>query len=209
MLPFRQVSGIVAALPGANIDTDVIMPKRYLKIVDRHGLADGTLHDVRFDEQGNPRPDFVLNKAPWTDAVFLVVGPNFGCGSSREHAVWGLGQLGVRAIIGSSFGGIFFDNAARNGLLVIELAPDEVARLQAIADDPEACRITVDLEGQQIVANGDRLAFAIDSQRRDNLLTGADAIDAALAHEAAITCHEGRRRAESPWLAGFDVRRVP
>ena len=209
MLPFRQVAGIVAALPGANIDTDVIMPKRYLKIVDRHGLAEGALHDVRFDEQGNPRPDFVLNRAPWTDAVFLVVGPNFGCGSSREHAVWGLGQLGIRAIIGSSFGGIFFDNAARNGLLIVELPPDDVARLQSIAEDPAACRILVDLEERRIVANGESLRFTVDPLRRDALVNGADAIDASLAHDAAITRREGRRREESPWLAEFDVRRVP
>src|SRR4051812_15609820 len=121
MQPFTTVTGPAAALPAANVDTDVIMPKQFLKGIDRSGLDRGTFFDLRFDAEGQPRSEFILNRPAWADARFLVVGPNFGCGSSREHAVWGLLQLGIRAIIGTSFAGIFADNAGNNGLLLVTL----------------------------------------------------------------------------------------
>ena len=114
------------------------MPKQFLKGVDRSGLAAGTFFDLRFDEAGAPRPDFVLNDPAWKAASFLVVGPNFGCGSSREHAVWGLLQLGIRVLIGTSFAGIFFDNCARNGLLAIRLDPADFAKVEQAAQNREA-----------------------------------------------------------------------
>jgi 3-isopropylmalate/(R)-2-methylmalate dehydratase small subunit len=117
MTPFSTVQGIAVPLPAANIDTDVIMPKQFLKGIDRSGLKHGLFHDLRFDKAGCEHTDFILNLPAWKAASFLVVGDNFGCGSSREHAVWGLMQYGVRALIGTSFAGIFFDNCARNGLL--------------------------------------------------------------------------------------------
>src|SRR4051812_43880753 len=117
--PFTVVSGIAAPLPRANIDTDQIMPKQFLRGIDRSGLADGFLHDLRFSAPSNKREDFVLNQSPWDHATFLIVGPNFGCGSSREHAVWGMMQLGIRAVIGTQFGGIFYDNCLRNGVPAI------------------------------------------------------------------------------------------
>ena len=115
--PFKRCTAHIAALPSANIDMDVIMPKVFLKGIDRKGLAQGVFHDLRFHPDGRAKADFVLNQPPWDEAQFLVTGENFGCGSSREHAVWGLVQLGIRAIIAPSFAGIFFDNCARNGLL--------------------------------------------------------------------------------------------
>ncbi len=148
--PFIHVAGAAAALPGANIDTDVIMPKQFLKGIDRSGLRDGTLHDLRFDAQGGLRQDFVLNRPEWRDARFLVVGPNFGCGSSREHAVWGLLQFGIRAILGTSFAGIFADNAANNGLLLVSLPASAVEALTSLANDPIRNRLTVDLPAQEI-----------------------------------------------------------
>ena len=135
--PFERQSGTLAALPAANIDTDVIMPKTFLKGIDRTGLERGVFHDLRFDEEGSPRPDFVLNQMPWRDARFLVTGANFGCGSSREHAVWGLLQFGIRAIIAPSFAGIFFDNCTRNGLLAIEANDEEVRHLTDCAEDAQ------------------------------------------------------------------------
>ena len=162
MEPFKQLTGVAAALPMANLDTDQIMPKQFLRGVDREsGLADGFLHDLRFEAPGQPRPDFILNKAPWTDAAILVTGPNYGCGSSREHAVWGMRQLGLRCVIGSSFGGIFADNCARNGVPAITLPGAEVDRLLALAADPARCEMTVDLESQTIVtpADGRTLRF--------------------------------------------------
>ena len=120
MEPFLSLTGLAAALPMANLDTDQIMPKQFLRGVDRHtGLAEGFLHDLRFSAPGVPRPGFVLNRAPWTQAKILVTGPNYGCGSSREHAVWGMRQLGLQCVIGSSFGGIFADNCTRNGVPAI------------------------------------------------------------------------------------------
>ena len=110
------IKGIAAPLPLANVDTDVIMPKRFLITITREGLADGTFADLRFDNTGEKRPEFILNKAPWKQANILVVGDNFGCGSSREHAVWGMRQLGINACIGTGFAGIFYDNARKNGL---------------------------------------------------------------------------------------------
>src|SRR5690606_24743841 len=121
MQPFTTVSGVAAPFLAANVDTDVIMPKQFLKGIDRNGLDRGVFFDLRFLQDGNLNPEFVLNQAPWSQSSFLVVGPNFGCGSSREHAVWGLKQLGIRAIIGTSFAGIFFDNCQRNGVLLIQL----------------------------------------------------------------------------------------
>ena len=121
MQPFTSVSGIAAPMTASNIDTDVIMPKQFLKGIDRQGLAKGAFFDERFIADGTPNPDFTLNQPAWQHAVFLVTGPNFGCGSSREHAVWGLQQLGIRALIGPSFAGIFADNCQRNGVLTITL----------------------------------------------------------------------------------------
>src|ERR1700761_3803971 len=139
MQPFVVVCGVAAALPAANVDTDLIMPKQYLKGVDRSGLAEGVFRPLRFDEAGRERPNFVLHQAPWREAVFLVVGPNFGCGSSREHAVWGLLHRGVRGLIGTSFAGIFYDNCANNGLLAATVSPDDHACLMSLAADAENC----------------------------------------------------------------------
>ena len=136
MEPFTTLTGIAAALPQAHLDTDQIMPKQFLRGVDRQGLGDGFLFDLRFEAPGRPRPDFVLNRAPWRQAEVLVTGPNFGCGSSREHAVWGLRELGLRCVIGTTFGGIFADNCARNGVPAIGVAAGEAARLMALAQDP-------------------------------------------------------------------------
>lgn len=201
MQPFRTVTGIAAPLPAANLDTDVIMPKQFLKGIDRRGLDRGAFFDLRFDDAGAPRPDFVLNQAPWAGAVFLVVGPNFGCGSSREHAVWGLAQLGVRALIGVSFAGIFFDNCARNGILAITLPPEAHAPLLAAAAQPTRNRLTVDLEAQTVVSHdGAITTFAIEATRRRALLEGLDAVGMALARADEIRAFEARHFERSPWL---------
>src|SRR6266567_4150122 len=142
MRPFTRVSGRAAPFALPNVDTDVIMPKQFLKGVDRMGLDRGVFFALRFDASGQPNPNFILNKAGWEDARFLVVGPNFGCGSSREHAVWGLSQLGVRALIGTSFAGIFDDNCNRNGILTVVLAPSEIDALIACANKPDTNMLT-------------------------------------------------------------------
>jgi 3-isopropylmalate/(R)-2-methylmalate dehydratase small subunit len=201
MQPFTTVTGPAAALPAANTDTDVIMPKQFLKGIDRSGLDHGALHTLRFDTAGAPRPDFVLNRPEWADTRFLVVGPNFGCGSSREHAVWGLLQFGIRAIIGTTFAGIFNDNAANNGLLLISLEPEEVGTLSALAAEPARNRLTIDLSAQSIVAiDGTRFAFDIAPSRKDALIRGLDAIGTTLDQADRIRAFEARHQAAQPWL---------
>ncbi|WP_372395928.1 3-isopropylmalate dehydratase small subunit [Azospirillum sp. HJ39] len=201
MEPFTTVTGTAAAIPLPNIDTDVIMPKQFLKGIDRSGLGEGAFHDLRFDAAGRERPDFILNRPGWRDAAFLVVGANFGCGSSREHAVWGLKQRGVRALLGTSFAGIFFDNCARNGLLALTLDPTTVDALMAEAAGQEAARLTIDLTACTIAAaDGRSWSFAIDAGRREALLHGRDHIATTMTHAASIAAFEAGHRIRIPWL---------
>jgi 3-isopropylmalate/(R)-2-methylmalate dehydratase small subunit len=206
MQPFRTVRGVAAPFPAGNIDTDVIMPKQFLKGIDRAGLDRGVFFDLRFDGEGAPRPDFILHQAPYRGAPFLVVGPNFGCGSSREHAVWGLVQLGVRALIGTSFAGIFFDNCARNGLLAVTLPTEDHARLLALAANPETNMFAIDLEAQTIQCHEGVLGFLVEPARRHALLEGLDAVGLSLTREAEIRTFETSYHAANPWLipAGDD-----
>lgn len=199
---FTQVSGIAAPMLAANVDTDVIMPKQFLKGIDRTGLDRGLFFDLRFLTYGEPNPEFVLNQAPWDKASFLVVGPNFGCGSSREHAVWGLKQLGFRALIGTSFAGIFFDNCQRNGVLLIQLTEAKLQQVGRVISDSETAQIRVDLEAQQIyLVDGARIGFDIDPMRKQALLLGLDAIGSTLQRTEQIREFEARHLAENPWLA--------
>ncbi len=193
------VAGIAAPLPQPNVDTDVIMPKRFLKTVTRAGLAQGVFADLRFDAAGAERPEFVLNRAPWRGAPILVVGDNFGCGSSREHAVWGLAQLGVKVLLGTTFAGIFFDNCRRNGLLAVCLPPEARDALLVRVADPARADLAVDLPAQEIRADGVAVGFEIEPARKRDLLTGADPIAATLAHAEAIRAFEAAADAAEPW----------
>jgi 3-isopropylmalate/(R)-2-methylmalate dehydratase small subunit len=201
MQPFTIVAGIAAPMPAANIDTDVIMPKQFLKGIDRSGLSDGTFHELRFDPSGGERRDFILNREAWRAAQFLVVGPNFGCGSSREHAVWGLCQLGIRALIGTSFAGIFFDNCAHNGLPVISLDEGSVKTLTELATDPKTNELTIDLPRQTITTtDGQIFSFDIEPERKEALLLGLDAIGTTLQRRDAIVSFENSYLTQNPWL---------
>jgi 3-isopropylmalate/(R)-2-methylmalate dehydratase small subunit len=202
MEPFTSLTGVAAALPLANLDTDQIMPKQFLKGIDRTGLGAGFLFDLRFEAPGRPRPEFVLNREPWDRAVILITGPNFGCGSSREHAVWGLRELGLRCVIGTSFGGIFGDNCARNGVPAIAVATEEADRLMALAADPGACRMTVDMQAKTITtpADGRTLDFEFDPLRRQMLLDGLDAVGLTLQHADEIRRFEQEHLERQPWL---------
>lgn len=202
MQPFTTVSGTAAPFLAANVDTDVIMPKQFLKGIDRQGLDRGLFFDLRFLADGQLNPEFILNQPAWRDARFLVVGPNFGCGSSREHAVWGLKQLGIRALIGSSFAGIFFDNCQRNGVLTISLSDAEAGRLGQWVGQAEHNRIEVDLAAQRIgLSDGRSLEFSIDPLRKEALLHGLDAIGSTLRRAEQIRQFERRHLQENPWLA--------
>lgn len=200
MQPFTVVDGRAAPMPAANIDTDVIMPKRFLKGVDRAGLAEGVFADLRSDASGSPASDFILNQPGWRDAAFLVVGPNFGCGSSREHAVWGLRQRGVRALIGTSYAGIFFDNCARNGLLAISMGDDQIGGLMALASDPEGNAARVDLMSQTVSIGGRVERFEIDGFLKDMLLEGLDPVGATLKARDEIVAFETQHFEANPWL---------
>ena len=199
--PFTQVTGQAAPMLAANIDTDVIMPKQFLKGIDRAGLDRGLFFDLRFLPNGAPNPEFVLNQPAWQGASFMVVGPNFGCGSSREHAVWGLKQMGIRALIGSSFAGIFYDNCQRNGVLLITLDEAVLHALGQTVSQPAQAQISVDLEAQQIrLANGEVIAFQIDTLPKTALLLGLDAIGSTLQRSDEIKAFERRHLQANPWL---------
>ncbi|MDN5514949.1 MAG: 3-isopropylmalate dehydratase small subunit [Pseudomonas sp.] len=202
MPPFTLVSGKAAALPAANIDTDVIMPKQFLKGIDRNGLDRGLFFDLRFLADDSPNPAFILNHPQWQGACFLVVGPNFGCGSSREHAVWGLKQLGIRALIGSSFAGIFYDNCQRNGVLTISLPVPQVNELSLWVSQAEHNQLDIDLASQSIgLSDGRTIGFDIDPLRKQALLQGLDAIGSTLQRAEQIRQFERGHLQENPWLA--------
>ncbi len=196
----NQLSGILAPMLEANIDTDVIMPKQFLKGVDRQGLDKGVFFDRRFLADGQPNPDFILNQPGWQGATFLLTGPNFGCGSSREHAVWGLRQLGIRALLGTSFAGIFDDNCLRNGILTVALDDTVLTRLSQRATDPMHNYITVSLEQSEIIAGDDVFTFSIDTLKREILSGGEDAISWTLQYQTAIEQFEAQHYAARPWL---------
>lgn len=198
--PFTQVSGKAAPMLAANIDTDVIMPKQFLKGIDRAGLDRGLFFDLRFLPDGSLNPEFVLNQPAWQGASFMVVGPNFGCGSSREHAVWGLKQMGIRALIGSSFAGIFYDNCQRNGVLLITLDEAVLQRLGRVVSQPDSAQISVDLEAQEIRVQGEVIPFEIDTLRKIALLLGLDAIGSTLQRSEQIKAFEREHLAANPWL---------
>jgi len=200
--PFTLVIGKAAPILAANIDTDVIMPKQFLKGIDRRGLDCGLFFDLRFLPSGEPNPEFVLNQPAWQGARFMVVGPNFGCGSSREHAVWGLKQMGIRALIGSSFAGIFYDNCQRNGVLLITLDEAVLQQLGKTVSQADQAQISVDLEAQQIhLADGQVIPFQIDTLRKTALLLGLDAIGSTLQRSDEIKAFERRHLQANPWLS--------
>jgi 3-isopropylmalate/(R)-2-methylmalate dehydratase small subunit len=204
MEPFNRVTGVAAPMMAANIDTDVIMPKQFLKGIDRNNLDRGVFFDQRFQTDGSPNPDFILNKPAWQGAQFLIVGPNFGCGSSREHAVWGLRQLGIRALIGTSFAGIFNDNCQRNGVLTLTLPTADIDQLAQAAGNPETNRIIVDLAQQQISVGENHLAFTVDELKKHMLLEGHDAISYTMQYQQEIREFEQRHFAAHPWLLTQD-----
>ena len=188
----KIVTGLAAPLPLANVDTDVIMPKRFLITITREGLADGTFADLRFDEAGDTRPDFVLNKAPWSKAAILIVGDNFGCGSSREHAVWGLRQLGIDACIGTGFAGIFYDNARKNGLALPIVSHEARDALLQLAGREDGVEVTIDIEGRTITAGELSIPFEMDDATRSGLINGADDTLDTLAYADAIRTYESK-----------------
>ncbi|CAB3688549.1 3-isopropylmalate dehydratase small subunit [Achromobacter pestifer] len=204
------IEGIAAPLPFSNLDTDQIMPKQFLRIIDKAGLDKGLLYDLRFDEHGVARPGFVLNQDAYAGASLLVAGPNFGCGSSREHAVWGLQQFGIRAVIAPSFGEIFYFNALNNGLLLVSLPPGEVDALLARVsntDTADAKRLVVDVMAGQIrAADGWTADFTLPERHRRMFAQGQDMVGASLAQLPEVERFEAAHWARHPWMK--DVART-
>ncbi|MFS7359553.1 3-isopropylmalate dehydratase small subunit [Rahnella inusitata] len=202
MQAFNILTGVAAPFPAANVDTDVIMPKQFLKGIDRNGLDRGVFFDLRFLADGSPDPAFILNQPDWQQAKFLLVGPNFGCGSSREHAVWGLKQLGIRALIGTTFAGIFFDNCQRNGVLTVLLSPEQWAQIAKEVAQADKNDITVDLPAQTIsLHDGKEIAFNIDELSKTSLLNGLDAVGNTLRYSEEIREFQRSHLQRNPWLA--------
>ena len=170
----RTVQGLAAPFPVHNVDTDVIMPKRFLVTINRSGLADGVLADLRFDEAGQAQPGFVLNQPPWNQASILIVGDNFGCGSSREHAVWGLKQYGINGIIGTSFAGIFFDNARKNGLALPKVTPSLRDELVRLAQSSSPLELSINLETRKLHFADQIADFSMDDATQVALLEDRD-----------------------------------
>ncbi|WP_309089259.1 3-isopropylmalate dehydratase small subunit [Phenylobacterium sp.] len=202
MEAFTKLDAKAAPLPLANIDTDQIIPKQFLKTVERKGLARGLFYDFRFDEQGREKPDFVLNRPEYRGAGVLVAGDNFGCGSSREHAPWALMDFGIRCVISTSFADIFYGNCFQNGLLPVVLKAEEVQQLMDEARGGNHV-VSVDLEAQTVTSpSGAVFRFDIDPQRKDKMLRGLDAIGETLQAKDDIDVYEMKRALAQPWLEG-------
>ena len=201
MKPVRHVEGRTAALRLENLDTDQIMPKQFLRGIDKRGLRDGLLHDLRFDAEGRERPGFVLNRPEYSDVSVLVGGNNFGCGSSREHAVWGLQQAGIRAIVAPGFGEIFYSNAMGNGLLLVTLPEVDVRRLMDEADQVPGNSVAIDVDALVLrSAGGVEARFEMLDRHRRMLLEGLDAIGLSLTHRDRIEAFAKAHWATQPWL---------
>ena len=200
MEPFKQLTGVAAPLPMINVDTDMIIPKQFLKTIKRTGLGSALFHEMRTRADGSPNPDFVLNKPAYKNAKILVAGANFGCGSSREHAPWALLDYGFRCVIAPSFADIFYNNCFQNGVLPVALPEAAVRELMAEAKGGNHV-FSVDLESQTVISpSGARYTFEIDRGRKEKMLKGLDAIGETLQAADAIDRFEARAALTQPWL---------
>jgi 3-isopropylmalate/(R)-2-methylmalate dehydratase small subunit len=198
MEKFSVLTGVAAPMPMVNVDTDMIMPKQFLKTIKRTGLGVSVFYDMRYDETEAERPEFILNQGAYRNSKILIAGRNFGCGSSREHAPWGLLDFGFRCMIAPSFADIFYNNCFKNGILCITLSEEQVEALTAQADGSD---FTVDLEKMEITApDGSVTPFDLDPTRRHNMLNGLDDIALTLEHLDKIKAFEAKQQAEQPWL---------
>jgi len=200
MQKFTTLTGIAAYLPMINVDTDMIIPKQYLKTIKRTGLGRGLFAELRYDEKGAALPDFVLHKKPYTEASILITGENFGCGSSREHAPWALLDFGIKCIIAPSFADFFYNNCFKNGILPITLPQAEIDKLIDDASRGANARLTIDLAAQEIRGpDGGVIKFDIDPFRKRCLMEGLDDIGLTMEKANAIADFEAKSRTARPW----------
>lgn len=201
------LEAVAAALPFDNLDTDQLMPKQFLRGIDKSGLAKGMLYNMRHLADGSVNPEFVLNRPGWEATKILVAGPNFGCGSSREHAVWGLMQYGIRAVIAPSFGEIFYSNCFNNGLLAARVTPEADERLLALLSAPTPQTLTISVEDRTITtAAGEVLPFTIGERHLTMLLEGLDAVETTMKDMDEIRRWKEAHEKAFPWMAGLPGR---
>ena len=201
MEKFTKITGVAAPMPMINVDTDMIIPKQFLKTIKRSGLGVNLFHEMRFDDDGNEIESFVLNKPQYREAEVLVAGDNFGCGSSREHAPWAIKDFGIRCVIAPSFADIFYNNCFKNGILPIALPQEQVDVLMKDAEKGSNARMEVDLEAQTVTtSDGEVIPFEIDSFKKHCLLEGLDDIGLTMEKADAIAAFETRAAAERPWV---------
>lgn len=200
MDPFKKLTAVAAPLPMVNVDTDKIIPARYLKTIKRSGLSEGLFRDLRYDKDGK-ETDFVLNKPAYQGAQILVAGDNFGCGSSREHAPWALLDAGIRCVISTSFADIFYNNCFKNGILPIVVSKEDLEKLMDDAERGANATLTVDLESQTIQGpDGGAIAFEVDPWKKHCLLNGLDDIGQTMQKQTEIDGFEAQQKTSQPWL---------
>ena len=200
MEKFTTVTGVAAPLPIVNVDTDMIIPKQFLKTIKRTGLGTSLFHEMRFNEDGSENPDFVLNQPAYRNSKVIVAGDNFGCGSSREHAPWALLDYGIRCVISTSFADIFYNNCFKNGILPITVSPEDLEKLMDDADRGANATLTVDLEAQEIRGpDGGTVSFDIDPFRKHCLLNGLDDIGLTMEKADHIDSYEDRLSQDRAW----------
>lgn len=200
MEKFTKLTGVAAPMPVVNIDTDMIIPKNYLKTIKRTGLGKGLFADMRYLPDGTENPDFTLNKPAYRNAKIIVAGDNFGCGSSREHAPWALADFGIRCVISTSFADIFYNNCFKNGILPIIVSPEDLEKLMDDAERGANATLTIDLEKKEITGpDGGTLKFDLDEFRRHCLLNGLDDIGLTMRKATSIDAFEQKNVKEHPW----------
>ncbi len=208
MEKFTTLTGVAAPMDRINIDTDQIIPKLHLRTIKRTGLGIFAFEEARYDVDGNEIADFILNKEPYRNAEIIVAGDNFGCGSSREHAPWALTDFGIRCVISTSFGDIFYNNSMKNGLVPIRVNREDLDALMADAKDAENPELTIDLENQEIRRpNGGVIKFDFDEFRRNCLINGLDDIGLTLQKDDAINAFEGKRKEVMIFSSRWPARR--
>ena len=201
MEKFEKLTAIAAPMPLINIDTDMIIPKQFLKTIKRSGLGVNAFHEMRYDLDGNENPDFVLNNEAYKGANILVAGDNFGCGSSREHAPWALLDFGIRCVISTSFADIFYNNCFKNGILPVVVSEDELQLLMKDAEKGSNARMIVDLENQQIeTSDGEVISFNVDQHRKHCLINGLDDIGLSMEKIASVDAFEAQMAQSAPWV---------
>ena len=200
MEKFEKLAGVAAPMPLVNIDTDMIIPKVFLKTIKRSGLGVNLFDEMRYDREGNEKPDFVLNKTQYREAKILVAGDNFGCGSSREHAPWAIADFGIKCVVSTSFADIFYNNCFKNGILPVVLPQDQVDILMKDAEKGANSIIEVDLENQTIASSdGEVFSFEVDPFKKHCLLNGLDDIGLTMEKEDQITAYESKAVQMFPW----------